>query len=566
MELSFEGVESSVLDQLNASPVPDLLADTRAVPTPTQSLLISEHLSSLSNLLDQIQDFVCRSTALETQLRAAQQLHLGLNSAVRMLPVEILSEIFCVVQAAEPGFRQMSTARLVSSVCRQWRHAALSCGALWSSLHVVVSASKRRISSGQLECIRESLSRSKEHPLHITLSWVSPEESILPPVTETALALIVKERRRWLSLNLILRNDAVLPPFVHMDPEDAGPLPLLQQLDISGGHPVGPMVPSEYPLFAQAPCLSYVTIIAAPRPSLIPHSWQNILIFKTSDTLALLTALTSCPVLRTAKREEDVVPANAAQLRDAFPDGKILHSRLQKLRLCFGTCRNDVLNLLSLPALETLALQDYERKDQELLGVLPAFLAPSIRLRSLTLELQLDVDDLPLFTNILCDCLPVLEDLHLKEDNPPLSLITVESPFSLISCLLASPTSRPVPLLETLEYHMYIDDWAEYNTGQGESAIFCMICLAALEKITEEVISSRFEQSDADHADAGGGSGMKALTDLYVCVDKIKGLERPAPFFGGLEKFVSERKLGLKIQFRETGAHGDPLFDDDGSD
>ncbi|KAH8806850.1 hypothetical protein DL96DRAFT_1629930, partial [Flagelloscypha sp. PMI_526] len=453
---TFDSFERTILDLVARSPVPELLADTSVVPTFEQTRSISKHITSLSDSLDYIQEIIRRSNALKDKLEACRKMHEGLNSGIRTLPAEILSEVFCNIYDVieSEGYHKMLQTQVLASVCRQWRNVALGCAALW--LH------QSRKGSGQLDW---------GYPLNIVVSWPSYKDLPIPAHALQALDLLVAERQRWTSLQISLRDGATLPPFVAMEPETAGSLPLLRSLDIIGNTRRSRVALADYGFFHDAPRLESLYVFYAPPPSTVPASWANLQVFRTSDTIVLLAALT------VVKREMD-------DPRHQTDPEQIA---------------NEVIRLLSLPSLES---------DQELLTLLPAFLNTSTQLRQSSS-----------------------------------SSITSDQPFSLISCLFASPTARPVPRLKSLRYHLFVDDWAEYNTDpQGQPAIFCMICIAALEKVTEEVIASRYEQAPA----------VDQLEELYVHVDRVKGLVKPGKFLGGVQEFVKERGLKMAVRFRDV--------------
>ncbi|KAJ7292591.1 hypothetical protein C8J57DRAFT_1018428, partial [Mycena rebaudengoi] len=83
--------------------------------------------------IEELESQLAYIDAARTELLASLEEHKGILSPIRMLPNEILGEIFFILAKAA---RRSSVANqapwLVTKICSRWRSVALSTPALWT--------------------------------------------------------------------------------------------------------------------------------------------------------------------------------------------------------------------------------------------------------------------------------------------------------------------------------------------------------------------------------------------------------------------------------------------------
>jgi hypothetical protein len=212
-----------------SSPVPHL---HRTLQAPDQSILgsIQEMLSHARTDLSELDDEIVQMQAVLDELRIKRNElqkftseHEGFLAPIRLLPVEILTEIFalCMPEWGTPSFSTRQAPLVLGQVCVGWRRAAASVQNLWSSITVSFT-----------QCPNEALamawlSRATSAPLSILLDaeyYQHPSTKKMWP----AISQLVQYCDRWKHIEISLPSPMLLRlyPVRHR-------LPWLESLRIS---------------------------------------------------------------------------------------------------------------------------------------------------------------------------------------------------------------------------------------------------------------------------------------------------------------------------------------------
>ncbi|KAF9560278.1 hypothetical protein CPC08DRAFT_818349 [Agrocybe pediades] len=143
------------------------------------------------------------------------------STFLKTLPNEIVSIIFFMAledvrhtsllkrqyirQSQEPRQNRLLIAHLLSSVCKKWRHIAVSLPRLWADIDVFLH---RQHGNDALSIFRNIIKRSKNAPLTIRL-YFEPEDgntysysTITMNQLQPALTILQEESERWQSLKM----------------------------------------------------------------------------------------------------------------------------------------------------------------------------------------------------------------------------------------------------------------------------------------------------------------------------------------------------------------------------
>ena len=157
------------------TPVPTLIG-TSTVPSPTEESAIKRWLLDIDSDLSQLDGEIDRVQAVLDTLRRKHQMlsdarkqHTDLLSAVRRLPVELLSEIFTLSLPDDWKYKIYDFRRAVNlpaSISRYWRTVALSTPKLWNSISFRLG---NKTTQADVDLARTWIARSRQLLLSIRL-------------------------------------------------------------------------------------------------------------------------------------------------------------------------------------------------------------------------------------------------------------------------------------------------------------------------------------------------------------------------------------------------------------
>lgn len=269
------------------------------------------------------------------------------------LPVEILTEIFCLVvnNTSYDSLNAQRTAPWVlGRVCHRWRVIVHTTPKFWSNISV---AEERAWSKGRVRRLESMLSKSSTHPLQVAYtSTMDLPLSLLPPLQCHAFHLS--------TLQLTIGWQQFQRPTVFFDFADAD-FPVLESLSLNAEGTIYsdlrdehharhncPDVKTDRALFSHAPCLTRLDIQGI-RLSHFPLPWSQIKEFRGDvfkwDDLATLRAATHLQEARIVRYEPPILgpsqpPICLASLHHLtlygrnhpFPQTELLCPNLQTFR------------------------------------------------------------------------------------------------------------------------------------------------------------------------------------------------------------------------------------------
>lgn len=291
---------------------------------------------------------------------------------------------------------------LLGSVCREWRHIAITMPALWTSLCI-----RWPSVTGVVRLTDLWLSRARGYPLAIQVYDVEEMET---GNLEMFFETICRYSSQWRDVVLSIPLDALSRFRIN------GPLPLLEKLvvgsEISVFDEIQPIT-----MFRDAPLLREVELVlddvGTVKPSIIHLPWTQLTtftggLFNIQESLYVLseaTSLTECN-FRDCLRG----PTNF-DIPPPLPLIKTL-----RLEGNFQRVRGGVLNYLTLPALEFLELQSSMRSTEYTVSVDFALVV----LRSFLLRSSCPLREARLTTSkmalqALVECLSVMPTVEILE-------------------------------------------------------------------------------------------------------------------------------------------------------
>ncbi|PPQ89466.1 hypothetical protein CVT25_011992 [Psilocybe cyanescens] len=358
--------------------------------------------------------------------------HVGVVSAVRKLPTEILQEIFLwVTQISQ---RRSSSVRLrhfdapweLGQICQSWRTISLDLPFLWNRLPTVYLDSSSTRTKLQVQYVNELLRRSRGVPLDVGIG-VDGFNGKTHPIID----ILCQHAERWETAALSLRCKA----FDGLR-SIRGRLSALETIALSDPFSELPWTEETFDCFEIAPLLTTVRLDGHVR-RVFPLPLDQLLHFHESLTFdAPLSEIFNSRILETLTLV--VYPADFA-----FPVATL--PCLVKLRMhCqYSSPASHCFDNLTVPAIEDIKILTPE---ENLLPSVIRMLSNSspCTLKDLTARFQtIERDQL---TNLLL-LTPGLLSLN----------ITMPSSYSDIFYLASGHMNRPlVPLLRTCEFH--IDD------------------------------------------------------------------------------------------------------------
>ncbi|KAJ6602247.1 hypothetical protein B0H10DRAFT_1923354 [Mycena sp. CBHHK59/15] len=241
-------------------------------PRPSQISMVLAKLKDteddLSLLDEQIDAIQCAMNELLTRrdaLREKSARYKSVVSPIRILPNEILSEIFMHCASQDEG---LCLWKSTSSVCKRWRHVTLYTPRLWSFLDLTASHYHMRMPSNIpiVQAVTEHLIRSGNCPLSIKYDSRIYEDYLGLERTPSLLELLARFSYRWQDISLHIGR--VPNRFNGL----RGKLPSLRRLTLGGAG-----LPEIREVFAVAPLLRHLELDAAYGiPPALSLPWSQI--------------------------------------------------------------------------------------------------------------------------------------------------------------------------------------------------------------------------------------------------------------------------------------------------
>ncbi|KAJ7472237.1 hypothetical protein B0H11DRAFT_1866917 [Mycena galericulata] len=281
------------------------------------------------------------------QRRASMQLQLdAIVYPVLTLPPEVVSEIFmhCLCDTrARPNFAEAPL--LLCNICSLWRTIAILTPGLWSALELTFKFSL--FGTNLVDLLELWLSRSGSHPLSVSMCYDEYTAANRRQGLTQVVKLLMRHAHHWEDADLRLPDASELHQF-------KGYFPALKTLSVA--HSVKPTIPP-VTAFTDAPRLSHAQLslgcslnpIVLPWPQLAVLRCESLLVY---DCLTMLRE-TSQIVELTVYLKEGGPP---------FPASPLILPTLRFLHLLREECHMDLLQHLTLPALETLSIS-FENAD-----------------------------------------------------------------------------------------------------------------------------------------------------------------------------------------------------------
>ncbi|KAJ7040774.1 hypothetical protein C8F04DRAFT_227310 [Mycena alexandri] len=310
---------------------------------------------------------------------------------VLTLPVEITSEFFYQCLPTSCSDREWNTPdpreapMLLLHVCKAWREIAISTSVLWSKMEFSMH------NNHGADLWRTWLTRAEGRVLFIKLHrWIpeedededseSEQEMTGTPLSTFLMLVHCAERIQSLELSTITINTleklaqasrgtcnflSLEKLTVGLSPED----PSYDQWPMPGESTTDPVI-----ALTNSPLLHEVSLVKTP-PSVLSLPWHQITTFTGTrllcgdclEVLQLSSNLTECAVATGRIRADDVV--------------KLTHSHLTSLTLFTedGYGSADLLESLTLPALQTLHILDADDFDENELNIFLSRSSPPLR-------------------------------------------------------------------------------------------------------------------------------------------------------------------------------------------
>ncbi|KAJ7489475.1 hypothetical protein FB451DRAFT_1081102 [Mycena latifolia] len=315
----------------------------------------------------------------------------GMVHQILTLPPEVLSEIFtrCILDTrARPNFAEAPL--LLCNICRHWRTIAILTPALWSSLELTFKFSLFR--SNFIDLLEIWLSRSGSHPLSLSLCYDEFTVTKRRQEINRLVKVLMRHSHHWADVELKLPSPCEFNQL-------GGYFPALHSLTV--GHAVKSLTPA-VTAFRNAPRLESVHLSFGCGLDHFALPWPQLTVLKCES-------LHVCDCLRLLRETTQIVEFTV-YLREGGPHiavAPLLLPTIRFLHLLREECHMDLLEHLTLPALETLSIS-FENAD------MPRFL--SFLSRSGCSLLKVIFDAWPFDEVELAKCLgamPSLKDLTL---------------------------------------------------------------------------------------------------------------------------------------------------------
>ncbi|KAJ7060291.1 hypothetical protein C8F01DRAFT_1369945 [Mycena amicta] len=374
-----------------------------------------------------------------------------------LLPVELTTEIFlhCAPTLAElqAGILKNLPPLVLTRVCRDWRHIAVSIPDLWQKVHMKIANESDASREWCISFLQLWLSRARNQPLFISVSVAKGDSD-----SDGRLVQLLESRRaqwREISLNLPLWYFLELFASTHM--------PLLRRIELDASDPPHTAHIDPITAFEDAPALEHLSLGLSLRPSQfeLPFNQLTSLTFANSRPQDLLACLRQTPRLVSCTAEvESGDPSVLAAVRASAL------SRLTHLALRGANLTTFVLRFLTLPALESLGLAERSGLNTEDISLMSFFLDRSVVLHTLR-ALRLYFVPTVMANGVLTflESLPALEKLEIDATEAR----TATSLF--MKMIAVSDDDRAfLPQLQTLSITLH----KKYDGGVHE--MLCGLC------------------------------------------------------------------------------------------
>ncbi|KAF5316505.1 hypothetical protein D9619_006794 [Psilocybe cf. subviscida] len=174
----------------------DRLLSTNLTPTQTEastlrrsSLCCEERIRRIDQYIASVQEHLDRLRVDRNEELQLQAIYSQILSPLRTMPSEVLEQIFLFAAS-----QRLSSRMVVSHVCRHWRHTALGCSQLWST---VDGDAQGLNSQSHLAYIATILTRAHNQPLSMTRT-----KAPLSKFSNGAMAIVNSLRRHsWRELS-----------------------------------------------------------------------------------------------------------------------------------------------------------------------------------------------------------------------------------------------------------------------------------------------------------------------------------------------------------------------------
>ncbi|KAF7334642.1 NmrA domain-containing protein [Mycena venus] len=185
------------------------------------------------------------------------------------LPHEIVSEVFLqTISASTPS--RLKAPLLLGQICHTWREIALSTPALWADLNIDVRGTNDLARVNKLRLLELWLIRSRDCPLHLTISSRPPPDASDDCSIAEFIYAIVPHCARWKTLFLTL-------PFCDLS-LITGEMPILCFLALTIMD-MDEMSSTPVQVFDRAPKLVSFLVCGALNPNLVVFPWAQIELF-----------------------------------------------------------------------------------------------------------------------------------------------------------------------------------------------------------------------------------------------------------------------------------------------
>ncbi|KAK7022101.1 hypothetical protein R3P38DRAFT_2710032 [Favolaschia claudopus] len=268
---------------LDGSPFADHLG-TNYVPSDAEvaeirSLLAGpeENLARLNAEIEALERALIELREKREALKQPIDAHRALISPIRLLPFDILAEIFlaCLPSKREALIDESKAPLLLGRICRHWRAVAYSTPALWSSIHIPWESECPPAILAKLETVVDawlrrsaacSLSVSLAVPYHaVDVAFDSKGHKLILQV------LSVSGRLCHLGLN---GGSELLRPFLQLGQQD---LPRLRSIAINCLNDQFSSGDASYMEPLQVSTLQHISLIARDvNPLTLPINWSQL--------------------------------------------------------------------------------------------------------------------------------------------------------------------------------------------------------------------------------------------------------------------------------------------------
>ncbi|KIM73765.1 hypothetical protein PILCRDRAFT_14986 [Piloderma croceum F 1598] len=491
-KLSNDHTDRNADIQVPTTPVPELLGGY-LVPTPIQTQLILDTLSTAQSYISQIDNEIIRlmSNVEELQSKRADllkytQSHIALSAPVRRFPPEILSEIFLHCMETKwfnPAYyehlpRLDRAPLLLGSVCRQWRAITLSTPRLWASFTLTI---RPKYLKSDVVLAKTWLGRAGRCPLSINLGSEGSYQNLMRPLMQ----VFALNCERWYEIFLSL------PPAVMASLSSVkNRLPRLQKLAIVA------LPPTIIDHFSCAPRLRHLNLGSAIPPSIIKVPWNQLQCF----TLGMLGADSCLEYLR--------LTPNLLECTLTLASGSLFGSQppVQLPQLRSIILRGDpscILDSLQVPELRDVSICPWGCRWTATPQLTSLFLRCSLRVFSFDLSATMDCPSDNDMIQLLRTS-PTLVELHLR------GFCMTSSFLTQFACHQGSGDSRASCLVPSL--HTMTVDWlpSYFNILKFAESIRSRMAFNVLQRV--EICHNPVE--DTEFLRSTAPSRLRELRDM----------------------------------------------------